>query len=218
MPTTGKLSEYIASLSSTVVLDPATDLLLVYRQSNQSLVSEPLADCVTFTRRKIEQSDIGGFPGYTFANIPGTFGKIVLEFFGRSAKTGQTSDAIAYRFNGDSGNNYDGIDVTNYPSPSSSAFNAFSSLAIHTIAAADAPNSTLGMGKLEIPFYTNTSFYKGFFSNSAYFQDLSQPWGKVMRQGWGWYRSTSPITSVSFYLASGANFSPGSVMVLYGES
>jgi hypothetical protein len=89
-----------------------------------------------------------------FTNIPQTFRDLMIYWFGGSDGTGEL-DTLALRFNGDSGNNYEGILSRNTETGTFS-----SSSGTFSVQRAGHVGTHRGAGVIHIPQYSTTGTYK----------------------------------------------------------
>jgi len=164
---------------------------------------------------KIAELSLSGVTNVTFTNIPQIYESLHLVIYGRSTSAGQNSDGVNLQINGDTGNNYDRVEINSYASPNTARAEAQAQLFVGNLAAAAAPSSTPGLIDIVIPFYTQTSFYKTLRCESGYFQNLTEAWGKVESFQHGFWRGTAAITSIKVALGVGSGVA-GTKAVLYG--
>ena len=153
----------------------------------------------------------GGAADVQFTSIPSTYQHLQIRAVCRGA-TAATTVALRSRLNGDTGSNYARHQL--YGDGSAAGANAASSsdiMVIGEITAASATADIFGGFVLDILDYANTSKYKtlrnllGNERNGA---------GDIIIRSNLWM-STSAITSISFYAASG-NLAQHSTFALHG--
>lgn len=154
----------------------------------------PTYDCIATTTLSTNQSSV------TFSSISGSYTDLVYVIYNKS---GGTNSSI--RFNGDGGSNYS---LTQIYTDGSTAASLKSTNATYAIGGVLGIDSTL-VGN--IMNYSNTTTNKNIIARggtgSGTYLDLCV----------SLWRSTSAITSVTFYQDSGgATWASGSTFALYG--
>jgi hypothetical protein len=144
---------------------------------------------------------------YTFSSIPSTYTDLVLVF---GNFQGTTNYSFAIRFNGDSGSNYSYTVLEGNGSASASTGNSRSTTGYYNGAVIGFPDSKSN-GLFNIMNYSNATTYKSILGRYNYRGTGLSGMGISV----GTWRSTSAITSLTFFLASG-NFTAGSTATLYG--
>jgi hypothetical protein len=159
----------------------------------------------------------GGEASYTFSGIPDTYADLLLTFLARTDRAGQTLDALALRFNGDSANNYSSkvYYAYNVNSTGGTAYASTSYGGVLQVPGASSDTNEAASGRLWIPKYLASAFYHGF-SASGQFQIDGQAINTYLTWGGGSWRSKSAITSLTVLSANGANLYAGCVFALYG--
>jgi hypothetical protein len=132
----------------------------------------------------------------TISSIVGTYNKLYLAL-----QNARTSQNITFRFNTDSGNNYE---FSSYSDSSSVSFNSAQAQFYYD---GSGSSNTTRLIVMEIPFYANTSTWKymnayGGSSNSA-------------KNFTGVWKSTAAITAINMVVTGGANWDAGTY-TLYG--
>lgn len=149
----------------------------------------------------------------TTPTISGSYKHLRCYLSGRS-NGAVVNTLLSMRFNGDSGSNYDWFEVKaiNTGSLVQSGVGGGSSMQLSaTFPGASATAGYRGSCVIEIPAYTDMTFYKTYHAQ-AWGADGTNLTTEAIAGGW---RSTSAITSVSFALASGS-FNSGTRVTLYG--
>jgi hypothetical protein len=136
----------------------------------------------------------------TFSSIPGTYTDLILVVTGSMS----VDNNFRIRFNGDTGTNYSDTRVSG--DGSSAASSRASSQT--SIKISQGTHTNLGTYSAQIMSYANTNVYKTALMTSA------MPASAVNRAV-GLWRSTSAITSLTVFTASG-NFTDGATMNLFG--
>ncbi len=147
----------------------------------------------------------------TFSSIPGTYRALKLFLRTRSSNA---NVSIYMQFNGDTAANYSRSFVVGTSGPTnSSGFAQSSGFVIAQTALSTAPANCSSSSEVTINDYARTAWQKSAFglterrdSTSAYF---------IEQWGMSW-RNTAAITSITFGIASGGNFTTDSVFSLYG--
>jgi hypothetical protein len=138
---------------------------------------------------------------FSFTSIPGTYTDLV------AVVVATTSGNLKIRFNSDTSTNYSNTVLYGIGTTSTSGRNINDSgLAFGTTA------NTLGNGVNLYHFmnYSNTTTNKTALSRG------NDSDGPLVRADVGLWRSTSAITSITFYSSNAVDISTGSVFTLYG--
>lgn len=145
----------------------------------------------------------------TFSSIPGTYRHLMLV--GTLKVSTGTIVGISLRYNGDTGSNYEYVEVT-----ADTSVNSTNSLS-QTSAKCGAAGSTANLFSpisATIMDYAATDKYKSFVAESGPW--LSSVSGNIRRYMYtSHWKSTAAITSITILPASG-NLDTGSVISLYG--
>jgi hypothetical protein len=136
----------------------------------------------------------------TFSSIPGTFTDVILIITGSMS----VDNNFRIRFNGDTGSNYSDTRVSGDGSSAASERQSSQT----SIRASQGTHTNLGTFSVQVMSYANTNVYKTTLGTSAI------PASAVNRNV-GLWRSTSAITSLTVFTASG-NFTDGTTMNLFG--
>lgn len=146
----------------------------------------------------------------TFSNIPQRFATLRVDWVARSTASGADT-SMKVSCNGDVvDTNYRSRFLNFYASTSNS--NEETRIA-SWVSASGSPAGACGSGTLEVHQYAATGFFKQLRSDSFY--RMTAPNNEVRQFISMEWRTTSPITSLSFALTSG-NYVPGSSFRLYG--
>lgn len=137
----------------------------------------------------------------TFSSISGSYTDLVLVFSGSNA-SGLTGNAI--RFNGDTSSNYSSTNLDGDGSVVSSARHTN-----QTWIRAGISFTSQSVSIINIQNYANTTTNKTVLARGGAGQSY-------VRADVGLWRSTSAITSITYFPDSGANFNSGSTFTLYG--
>jgi hypothetical protein len=136
------------------------------------------------------------------ASIPAGYNKLLIEFNGNSSDA--ADDALLLNFNGDVGAHYwnsqGGFGV------------AFAELA--SIGSSTSPEVPT-YAEISIPAYTNTSFRKSISSNGGAFLSGGPTASNTFSMWTNGDASYPAITSATFSLSSGDNFTVGSTFKIY---
>jgi hypothetical protein len=149
----------------------------------------------------------------TFSSISGAYRNLLLVVHGRGA-----SAAAGYAFhaqvNADTGSNSDWSRFyTTEAANATEGSEGTTNLKIGYIPAAGATANRAGMVELWFPGYAGTTFHKQILGNCS-----TNDGGNIIRDMMaGTWRSTSAITSIKVFLATG-NLLAGTVATLYGGS
>lgn len=146
---------------------------------------------------------------YTFTSISGAYTDLVLIGYLRSTKTGSNSDTLFIQYNSDTGTNYSHTRITGNGSTASSARQTNrNELGLPEIAS-DADTSNIFTPVIHnIMNYSNSTTFKTSITRTS--NSTIGPFAIA-----GLWRSTSAITSIKVYPASG-DFVSGSTLTLYG--
>lgn len=162
---------------------------------------------VNISRVFLAESTPTGTGTVTFASIPGTYKKLLIEFTLRGT---QAADTVACRlqFNGDTTD-------ANYHRTIIGGISALNNCII--IPYVSAGNLSAGYsttGKIEIVQYAETNFYKRALCPQAYRYDANDDFIDYTAVTWF---NTAAITDIVLVLSAG-NYASGSVLRLYGEN
>jgi hypothetical protein len=212
--TQGALLPRMNTTQQNNISTPATGLT-IYNTSN-NLLSTYNGSAWTQSGSTLISSQIlsGAVATVTFSSIPGTFNHLKLVVKCR-ASDAAGNVSVFMRMNGDSGANYDWQQLSGAnATPSATANAAQTGMFVGYCTATTAAASTAGILEINIPCYTDTLFFK----NASSFAGLiaSSTGNTVTTIFENQYRSTSAVTSVTFYTSSGSNFITGSLFYLYG--
>jgi hypothetical protein len=149
----------------------------------------------------------------TFSAIPSTYTDLVIRISARSTRVA-TSNNLDLRINADSSALYSYTYLYGTgTSAASSRGSADTSLFVSTMNAANSTANTFTSAEIYIPSYT-ASQNKPLASFGAYERDSTSA---ELDANADLYRSTSAITSLTFYSGLGSfNFDTGSSFYLYG--
>jgi hypothetical protein len=135
----------------------------------------------------------------TFSNIPATYRDLIVIFNG----TGTASSNLIYRINGDTGGNYNRVQMQGNGSTTASAVGSN-----ETESYAVGIGSVRTMARIELLDYSATNKHK---TSLARGDDTS---GLVIARANRW-ANTAAITSIAC-IAAGTTFATGSTLSLYG--
>jgi hypothetical protein len=127
--------------------------------------------------------------------------------------TAATSVVINLQFNGDTGSNYDYMEMAFQGSTSVAQNYGGTSSRVGIVTAASSPANHAGELEITVPNYSGTTFYKNVVSRSGEAQALSST-NYYLRETRSTWHSTSAITSLTLTPVAG-NFVAGSVFTLY---
>ena len=183
--------------------------------SGGSSANPAWASAVSGSTVLIEEYIGNGTTGtHTFSSIPGTYRALKLVWQARSSVSALT-EALSLRFNADTGSNYDRqVLQAGATSVQGTETFAASSAGIGPITGATAPTNQTGSGRIEIPNYAGTTFFKRGTGVASVCFGTATGSMQVQENGIQW-RSTAAISSLTAFLASG-NFVTGSKLQLYG--
>jgi len=158
----------------------------------------------------IEKFTADGTTGtHTFSNIPQGYSSLMLDVLARSSFNGN-QDTITVQFNGDTGAHYDQTAWNR--NGTFSAINQTFGLACD-VTSATSPALYPGGGRILIPGYANTAFYKYLEASGAdvHTHAANQMW---MNFAQTWWQSQAAINSISLHV--NGLFIAGSTVTLYG--
>jgi hypothetical protein len=142
---------------------------------------------------------------YTFSSIPGTYTDLFVSINCGTSASGQS---LGMRFNSDSGSNYSSTEMWGNGSTASSG-RLTSSTFIRAVGRGIGTDTTLiDTGFVNIQNYSNTTTYKTSLIRSGV------SGGTIASVGM--WRSTSAITSITFFGEGPSNIISGSTLTLYG--
>ena len=152
----------------------------------------------------------GGSSTITFSSIPSTYKH--LQVRGISRGTGGSERAVYIKFNGDSGSNYNGHNLTGNGTAASAGNEGTAGYTIGAITAGSlATASVYGASVIDILDYQNTNKYKTVRSLDGYDTNGG---GKVELRS-GLWMSTSAVNQIELTLSSNS-FEQYSQFALYG--
>lgn len=146
----------------------------------------------------------------TFSNIPTTFTDLVLVCSARSAWTSDEYEAVGFRFNGDSSNNYSTTFVAGNGSSAASFRESTQPQITARMNPSTSSNTAFSSIIVQIQNYSNATTNKTVLIRSNSSVEFYEIAANV-----GTWRSTSPITSL-FVGNARANLVAGSTFTLYG--
>lgn len=153
----------------------------------------------------------------TLSSIPSTYTHLTLVLTGRSTNPGTAMDDVLLRVNGDTASNYlyafifanGGTFTGNQINPATFGY-------LGGIPSAGAPAGQAGTARAHVPHYSGTTFRKMVDSSSMAPVNPGTTF-YILRIQSVW-TGTAPVSSLLFYLNSGANFVAGTTISLYGEA
>lgn len=154
-----------------------------------------------------------GASSVEFTNIPNTYTHLQVRAIGRTARSGNSGDTVAMRFNSDTGNNYarhllygDGS------AAGTDAATSTSSIVFSRFSAATATASIYGTGVVDVLDYANSNKYKTLRSLGGV--DLNGS-GELYFASGVWM-NTNAITSIQMISLTSSSFNQYSQFALYG--
>lgn len=157
----------------------------------------------------------GAATSVTFSAIPGTFTNLRVSFTGRSA-TAATSDPLLTQFNTDTANNYsyNFFVAAGTSAPTAGTSSSVGNILIGVLTGANSGANIAGSGNLLLNSYAQTTFAKTVTCNTGYqTTSTTSTYAGVSGQ----WNNTAAVTTIKFFLTSGAAFVNGSTFTLYGE-
>jgi hypothetical protein len=186
---------------------------------NDDMINELGAFFVTREEyAQIAQSTLtGSVASVTFSGIPSYFRTLKLVCQLRSDRTAE-NDAIGVRFNGDSGNNYDYIQMQARAAGMFVAISrATSSMRGGICEAANSRSNNFSPALFTIPAYSLTGREKWLCAfHSSAMGNVSADTDVFVEHTSGRWRNTASITSVTIFPLLGTNWVSGNIFQLYG--
>lgn len=161
----------------------------------------------------IDSATPSGVDMVSFTSIPGTYKKLIIEYVGRSDKSANF-ESMTIAFNTDTTATNYRYSVIYVTAAGTVAGAGGDTPAAPAISAASAPAGSCGAGKIEIPFYSGSTFRKQARCISSYRYDASSTHQATFYASMEW-ENTAAITQIDITLASG-DFVAGSEFRLYG--
>lgn len=162
----------------------------------------------------IDEQSPSGVSTITFSAIAATYRDLKCVVRGAGLKAASFV-AVRFRFNGDTGSNYDfQANTFNNATATSAGQVAQAFIENGFLPAASGVSSAGGEAELTIYNYRDTTFHKACMGTSGVRLSGAAS-GLFNTQTWADWRNTAAITSVTAFLESG-NFAAGSVVSLYG--
>jgi hypothetical protein len=156
-----------------------------------------------------------------FGSIPQGFTHLVIEYNARTSNAGANIDYITMQLNGDSTSSYSwrafGARQTSLAAPVSfldGSTGLNTSMNCGMVWTSKLSNAASGRGVIELPYYTDTSFWKEMLFRSS----AGDGTNDALTVSGGGMRNSTPaaaITSITILTAAG-NFLTGSTFKLYG--
>ena len=150
----------------------------------------------------------------TFSSIPSGYSDLVVVTNARG-DTASASTPVNIQFNGDTGANYDRIDLQVNSKTNINSVVAQTSMTIGYAPAASAPANVADTIEAQIASYAGTAFQKAVNSVSTLKTGTTTSTINAVKSS-GWWRSTASVTSITVIPGAG-NFVAGSSFSLYGR-
>ena len=149
-------------------------------------------------------------PTITFSSIGGTYSSLKVILYGQSSSGSQ--DDLLVRFNADTSSDYDYGGGYGYTS-TNGGIGATGVNGMH-LGSVNSSSATNRASTSDCTFaaYASTAFFKTA-TCSVWVYNASNPQSWFIGGGW---ESTAAVTSITYALSSGDNFTVGSVATLYG--
>ena len=217
------ISPSVAKLQGTTVSTtaPTANQVLTYNSGTTSWTpTTASASSMTLISSSVLSSAASTF---TFSSIPQTYNQLQLYVVAKSSATGISGDYFRVRFNGDSGANYGYAGFYTNSSlyvsgnQGQTYFQADNTdLASSITTGGNAGTGAVGIAgyyNMIIPYYANTIWKK----NGSVFSGSQVPGSYNCASHLQiTYASTSAITSITIFPATGPNFTISSAFYLYG--
>ncbi len=160
----------------------------------------------------------GSVSSVDFTNIPQRYTNLKMQASARTDRAGTGGDAFALRFNGHTGTSYDAMQIAIVHSASLSTNEILAATYLQVGTALSAGNlaNAFSTSDIVIPNYASSSVDKGVFVGAG--RALSAITGNIqIRNAYGTWKSTNPITGITIIPVIGANLVAGCSFSLYGE-
>ena len=155
-------------------------------------------------------------PSFDVTNIPQDYAHLDIVISGRTTEAVANS-VLIMRLNGDTGNNYDlEMLYANSASILAAAYEGNNSVDAGRIAGASAPAGTAGRSIIELPDYTNPSFWKGGFVRAFIRNAAGAAAFYEFITGYQW-RSVAPVNRITIQPSNAVNFVAGTRLTIYGR-
>lgn len=165
---------------------------------------------------RLGASSPNGVATVSFSSIGPEYSALKIIGIGRSTAAGTGTDGIQLRFNGDTGANY-ASQAGNANQSSGTGFQLTAQTSMRVaelIKAGDIATYPCGF-EILIPFYTTTTFNKVVLSHYSTINNtnINNLFDITVSAHWA---STSAVTSMELFTASGSNYVTGTEFRLYG--
>jgi hypothetical protein len=161
---------------------------------------------MTSTYEKIQTQTLSSAQSsITFTSIPNTYTDLVMICALKSS--GVTYNSIT--FNNDTGTNYSRIGLSGNGSSMAADSRSSRNFFEPELGGAEINNDNNYVGRIQVMNYSNSTTYKTTIART---NDASSGVDAVI----GTWRSTSPITTITFTTSNAATYSVGSVITIYG--
>lgn len=149
----------------------------------------------------------------TFSSIPADYKHLQIRGLVRLNNSGSTQNGSMFRFNGDTGSNYNWNQVytANGGTVAVEAYVNETALRLGELPASQAPTSVFGFVLLDIYDYTNTNKYTTYHEVGGSDRNGASQIGN----NWGVWKNTAAVNSVRLFETNGS-WIVGSMLALYG--
>lgn len=156
----------------------------------------------------------GGANSVIFSSIPNGYRNLLISIHGRGTNASTEVD-IRFTCNNDAGANYD-YQMSVHHATTVAIFQMINTTFGYAsgLAAANAPTGLASQSEISFANYRGTTFHKTAYVKSAHRVNTGLNNLRLINVANFW-RSTSPITTLSFFLSAG-NFAEGTIVTLYG--
>lgn len=203
-----------AILTRTTILNSTNSGNAITLTGDEEVFVTVSAQDLSGRRVLISEASPNGTNAVTFASIPSYFTTLEIEWVARSARASQTLDTIDVKLNNDTtAGNYRSIYGVAGGATTIAAAGADTFLAAR-VSAGNSPANSCGIGKMFIPYYSETNFNKEIYTQSNYRADATNFHEFVLIDGVEW-ESTAAVTQVALVLTN-STYIAGSKFRLYG--
>jgi hypothetical protein len=161
---------------------------------------------MTITYEKIQTQTLSSAQSsITFTSIPNTYTDLVIICALKSSST--TYNSIT--FNNDTNTNYSRVGLSGNGSSMTTELRSSRNQFEPEMGGSEIGNDNNYVGKIQVMNYSNSTTYKTTIART---NDATSGVDAVI----GVWRSTSPITTITFTTSNAATYSVGSIITIYG--
>lgn len=167
-------------------------------------------------RTLIDSQTPTGTGTVSFASIPGTYQKLIIEYVARGTQA-VASVTMSVQLNGDTtATNYRRMLLVAFGASTVAGGGADNGVIDDSIISASGPANNASYGFIEFPFYANAAFHKQVLGRNAKRVDTATNHQLTEVSTLNW-ENASAITQIDLVLSAG-NYDTGSTFNLYGEN